>query len=251
VLIAAVRSIATYLAVSLYVLIVAPPGMLLAIVFRSKDLLYVLGHAGVRLGLALSGVQVRVTGAHNVPRGRAAVFCSNHQSNVDPPTLFDAIHPRMHILYKAEIDAIPILGRAFRLGGFIPIDRRNREAAMRSIEAGAASIRAGHSFLIFPEGTRSRTAELLPFKKGGFIMAIKAQAPVVPVAVQGGRAAMRKGSAIIRPATVSIRVGEPIETAGLTLQHRDALIAETRQRIEALLAAGQGEIAECGLPNAD
>jgi 1-acyl-sn-glycerol-3-phosphate acyltransferase len=238
VLIVAVRSVVTYLAVSLYVLIVAPPGMLLAILFRWKGLLYILGHLGVRLGLVLSGIRFRVAGAHNVPRGRAAVFCSNHQSNVDPPVLFDALHPRMHILYKAEIDAIPLLARAFRLGGFIPIDRRNKEAAMRSIEAGAASMRAGNSFLIFPEGTRSRTAELLPFKKGGFIMAIKAQAPIVPVAVQGGRAAMHKGSAIIRPVTVSIRVGQPLETAGLSLSDRDALIAKTRQRIEALLAEG-------------
>ncbi len=238
---AAVRSLATYVAVSLYVLIVAPPGMLLAILFRSKKLLYLLGHLGVRLGLVLSGIRVRLAGAQNVPRDRAAVFCSNHQSNVDPPALFDTLHPRMHILYKAEIDAIPILGRAFRLGGFIPIDRRNREAAKRSIEAGAASIRAGNSFLIFPEGTRSRTSELLPFKKGGFIMAIKARAPIVPVAVQGGRAAMHKGSSIIRPATLSIRVGEPIETAGLRLTDRDALIALTRQRIEALLAEGPVE----------
>lgn len=237
-LIPAVRSIATYVGVSLYVLIVAPPGMLLAILFGWKDVLYVLGHVGVRLGLALSGIRVRVAGAQNVPHDRAAVFCSNHQSNVDPPILFDALHPRMHILYKAEIDAIPILARSFRLGGFIPIDRRNKEAALRAIETGAASIRTGNSFLIFPEGTRSRTADLLPFKKGGFVMALKAQAPIVPVAVQGGRAAMRKGSSIIRPVTVSIRVGEPIETAGLALENRDALITRTRQRIEALLAEG-------------
>ena len=212
--------------------------MLLAILFGWKDVLYVLGHVGVRLGLALSGIRVRVAGAQNVPHDRAAVFCSNHQSNVDPPILFDALHPRMHILYKAEIDAIPILARSFRLGGFIPIDRRNKEAALRAIETGAASIRTGNSFLIFPEGTRSRTADLLPFKKGGFVMALKAQAPIVPVAVPGGRAAMRKGSSIIRPVTVSIRVGEPIETAGLALENRDALITRTRQRIEALLAEG-------------
>jgi len=238
VLIPAVRSIATYVGGSLYVLIVAPPGMLLAILFGWKDVLYVLGHVGVRLGLALSGIRVRVAGAQNVPHDRAAVFCSNHQSNVDPPILFDALHPRMHILYKAEIDAIPILARSFRLGGFIPIDRRNKESALRAIEVGAASIRAGNSFLIFPEGTRSRTADLLPFKKGGFVMALKAQAPIVPVAVQGGRDAMRKGSSIIRPVIVSIRVGEPIETAGLVLENRDALIKRTRQRIEALLAEG-------------
>ena len=109
---------------------------------------------------------------------------------------------------------------------------------MRSIEAGAASIRAGTSILIFPEGTRSRTDDMLPFKKGGFVMAIKAQAPIVPMAVQGARDAMQKGSLIVRPATLSIRVGEPIETAGLTLNDRDALIATTRERIAALLAEG-------------
>ena len=237
-LIAALRSAATYLAVSLYVLIVAPPAMLIAILFGAKAHLYVLGHGGVKLGLFLSGIRYRVAGRHHVLKDRAAVYCANHQSNVDPPILFDALHPRTHILYKAEIDAIPILARAFRLGGFIPVDRRNKEAALRSIEVGANSIRSGNSFLIFPEGTRSRTSDLLPFKKGGFIMAIKAQAPIVPVAVQGGTAAMRKGSKIVRPVTVSIRVGEPIETAGLDLTERDGLIERTRERIVALLAEG-------------
>ena len=237
-LIAALRSAATYLAVSLYVAILGPIGMLLAVAVGWQGLLYVLGHGGVRLGLALSGIRYRVAGAEHLPLDRAAVYCANHQSNVDPPLLFAALHPRMHILFKAEINAIPILARGFRLGGFIPVDRRNKEAALRSIEAGAASIRYGNSFLIFPEGTRSRTAELLPFKKGGFIMAIKAQAPIVPIAVQGGRDAMRKGSAIIQPITVSIRVGEPIETAGFALDDRDALITRVRERMVVLLTLG-------------
>ena len=239
--VAALRSLATYVAVSLYVLIVGPPGMILALLFGWKDLLYVLGHAGVRLGLGLSGITFRVAGAEHIPRGRAAVYCSNHQSNVDPPVVFEALHSRMHILYKHELDAIPVLARAFRLGGFIPIDRRNRESAIRSIEAGADSIRAGNSFLIFPEGTRSRTGDLLPFKKGGFIMAIKAQAPMVPVAVQGGRAAMRKGSWIIQPVTVSVRVGPAVETAGMTLDDRAALINRVHAEIETMIAVGPVE----------
>jgi len=238
VLVAAVRSLATYVGVSLYVLIVGPPGMILAIVFGWKDLLYILGHGGVRLGLFLSGISFRVAGRENIPIGRAAVYCSNHQSNIDPPVVFDALHPRMHILYKREIDAIPVLARAFRLGGFIPIDRRNKEAAMQSIEAGAKSIRAGNSFLIFPEGTRSKTGELLPFKKGGFIMAIKGQAPIVPVAVQGGRDAQKKGSWIIQPVTLSVRVGAPVETAGLNVEDRAKLIDGVHRQIEQMLAAG-------------
>jgi 1-acyl-sn-glycerol-3-phosphate acyltransferase len=238
VIIAAVRSVATYVAVSIYVLFAASIGMLLEMIFRWKGILYILGHGGVRLGLALAGIKVRIAGREHIPISRAAVYCANHQSNVDPPVLFTSLHPRMHIVYKAEIDAIPLLARAFRHGGFVPIDRRNKEAAMRSLEAGARSIRDGNSFLIFPEGTRSKTGEMLPFKKGGFLMALKAQAPIVPVAISGGTDAMRRGSKIIRPVNISIRVGTPIETAGMQMADRDALIAQVRGRIEALLAEG-------------
>ncbi len=209
--------------------------MLLALAFRWKGLLYDLGHIGVRLGLLLSGIRYVVEGAENLPKDRAVVFCSNHQSNIDPPVLFNALHRRTHILYKHELDAIPILARSFRLGGFIPVDRRNKEAAMRSIEKGARSIRDGNSFLIFPEGTRSKTDALLPFKKGGFIMAIKAQAPIIPVAVQGGRAAMQRGSWLIRPVTLTVRVGTPIETSGYVLDQRDELIDVVRAAIETLI----------------
>jgi 1-acyl-sn-glycerol-3-phosphate acyltransferase len=233
--VAAVRSAITYVVISVYIVVAGLIGLAIAIPLKWAGLLYELGHVGVALALGLAGIRYRVTGREHVPRNAAVVFCSNHESNVDPPVLFRALHRRLHILYKAELSRLPVLGRVLRAGGFIAVPRDQKEAAMEAIDNAAASIRSGNSFLIFPEGTRSRTDQLLPFKKGGFIMAIKAQAPIVPVAISGGRDAMRKGSAIVRPVLVEVRIGEPVVTTGYTLDQRDALIEIVRERIAALL----------------
>ncbi|MBI3048753.1 MAG: 1-acyl-sn-glycerol-3-phosphate acyltransferase [Acidobacteria bacterium] len=233
----ALRSVVTYVAILAYIAVAGPLGFFIAVVLRWKRGLYTLGHAGVWLALALAGIRYRVVGREHVPP-TAVIFCSNHESNVDPPVLFRALHRQLHILYKAELHKFPIMGIVFDAGGFVPIERSDREKAMGSIGRGTQSLRAGNSFLIFPEGTRSRTGELLPFKKGGFIMAIQAQVPIVPVAVQGGRAAMRKGSAFVRPVRVSVRIGAPIPTAGLTLDDRDELIERVRAAVEDLRRQG-------------
>ncbi len=233
----ALRSIVTYVAILAYIAVAGPLGMFIGVVIRWKRGLYALGHGGVWLALTFAGIRFRVSGREHVP-DEAVVFCSNHESNVDPPVLFSALHPQLHILYKAELHKFPIMGTVFDIGGFVPVDRANRERAMASIGRGAASLRSGNSFLIFPEGTRSRTGHLLPFKKGGFIMAIRAQVPIVPVAIQGGRAAMKKGSPFVRPVRVSIRIGRPIPTAGLSVDERDELIERVRDEIQHLLDEG-------------
>lgn len=223
---------------ALYVLLVGPPLLLVAFLTKSPSILYRAGHLGVRLGLALSGIRMHVEGIEHLQRHRAAVYAVNHTSNVEPPVVFDVLSPlfpRLRILYKAELRKLPVLVRAFDLAGFVPLERGNRDQSIPAIDRAAQALREGSSFLIFPEGTRSRTGELLPFKKGGFIMALQAQAPVVPVAIAGARNAMRKGSPWIRPVTVTVRLGPAIETTGLTVDDRDVLVGRVRDEVARLL----------------
>src|SRR3954466_12532222 len=112
-----------------YIATVGPIGLAIAIVFRWKRGLYALGHGGVQLGLSCAGIRYRVAGREHVPPG-AVVFCANHESNVDPPVLFRVLAPQLHVLYKAELHKFPIMGSVFDLGGFVAIERGNRERSM-------------------------------------------------------------------------------------------------------------------------
>jgi 1-acyl-sn-glycerol-3-phosphate acyltransferase len=237
-LISALRSLAAYAFIAFYVAIAGPAAILIAVLARSPALLYHAGYFAVRVGMALVGLRFTVDGEANILQDRAAVYVVNHASNLEPPVIFSVLrplHPRLGVLYKAELRKLPILVWAFDLAGFVPLERANRGQSLPAVDRAAEAVRNGMSFMIYPEGTRSRTGELLPFKKGGFIMAIKAQAPVVPVAIRGARDAMRKGSLIIRPVTARVRLAPPIETAGLTVDDRDALVARVRGQVGAML----------------
>jgi len=236
---AALRTAAALLLVATSTLLLGPPTIVIGWLFNWPNVPFQAGILTVRIALAVVGLRYVVEGAENL-LDRPAVYCVNHTSNVEPPILFAALRrltPRLHILYKAELRKLPILNLGFDLVGFIPVDRGNREQTTRAVSAAVARLNAGGSFFVFPEGTRSRTGELLPFRKGAFVMAMRAGVPIVPIAISGARDAMRKGSSIIRPATVRLRLGPPIETRDLGDDRRDELVHSVRAEVQRLLAA--------------
>jgi 1-acyl-sn-glycerol-3-phosphate acyltransferase len=174
-------------------------------------------------------IPLEVTGRERLEPGRTYVLMSNHQSVFDIFALFRAFDRPFRMVAKRTLFWIPILGWSMWMCGFIPIDRSDRESAIRSLDRAARKIRSGISVLLFPEGTRSRDGTVHPFKKGGFMLALKAGVPVVPVVVLGTDRIMEKGSLEVGRAEVTVRIGEPIATAGRNPKERDRLMEEVRR----------------------
>lgn len=137
-----------------------------------------------RLGLALNGINITLAGTEHLPDG-PVIFMSNHQSNFDILSLLAAMPRQIHWIAKKELFEIPIFGPSMRRGGYIPLDRGDGRKALQSMDEAAATIHQGKSVVLFPEGTRTTNGNLLPFKRGGFILARKAAVPVIPVTING------------------------------------------------------------------
>ncbi len=224
------RSIFVTVITLAYILIVGPPFLIHALLTGKTDLLYRIGVTGARMAVGLAGVRLEVKGLEKIPRDRAVVFMPNHQSNCDPPAVVSILPPVL-VLGKKEFFRVPVLGKAMRLRGFIPVDRKNREQAIRAVEQAVESLKAGYSFLAYPEGTRSPDGRLQPFKKGVFVMAIKAGAPVVPISVSGAIKIMRKGELAMRPGVVRITLHDPIPTEGYAVDDRKVIMEQTSRAI--------------------
>jgi 1-acyl-sn-glycerol-3-phosphate acyltransferase len=149
---------------------------------------------------------------------------ANHQSNFDIPTVLGALPYQFRWLAKAELFRIPVFGRGMRGAGYISIDRSNRESAFRSLKQAADIIRRGTSVLIFPEGTRSADGKVQPFKKGGFVLAVDAGVPIVPIAIRGTYPIMPKHRLRIQSGPVELEVLNPIETSEYTRRTKNELV---------------------------
>ena len=180
--------------------------------------------------LRAAGTPVRVEGIERIPDG-PVVYASNHSSMFDIWALAATLPGSVRMVAKQELAKIPLLGRAMIAAGHVTIDRAHPARALEAYHGAAEVIRSGISAVVFPEGTRSRTGQLLPFKNAPFGLAIAAQVPVVPLYVRNTFEILPKGRFVLRPRPIRITIGEPISTVGMTVERRQ----ELRDRVHAVI----------------
>lgn len=190
-----------------------------------------------------AGAEVRVEGLEHIDIETAQILAGNHQSWFDVPAVAAFVPKSFHFVAKKELERVFIFGRAWKSAGHISVDRSDRESAVRSLEvAGRQLRREGSAVVIFPEGTRAADDELQAFKKGAFMLALHTGVPIVPFGVAGSRRIMPKGRWRVRKGPIIVHFGEPIPTAGLKPDDRDALVGRVRDEVRRLRDAGRREL---------
>ncbi len=227
------RRLALGFAIGLYTLLFGTLAMIGCLLVPNGNPLIWMARPWARCILLTCSVRVRVAPRARTAVGSPCVYVTNHQSHFDVLALIRALPGQYRIVAKKELFSIPVFGWALWLAGFIRIDRSNREKAIGSLDLAARKIHSGTSVVVFAEGTRSPDGALQPLKKGAFVMAINAGCPIVPVSISGSRAVLSKNSLDIRPGTIDVVIGRPIDTTAHSMERKDLLMQEVRRAIEA------------------
>jgi 1-acyl-sn-glycerol-3-phosphate acyltransferase len=186
-----------------------------------------------------------VLGLERIPAG-VCLFVANHTSSADAPAVVGAIPRRVALILKQSLFKFPIVGQAFSSAHFVPVNRSAHDSAVASVEKATEILRAGQSFLIYPEGTRSPDGRLQRFKKGAVVMAINAGVPIVPMVCSGAHRIMEKRSLVIHPGEIVVEFLDPIESAGYSIEQRDLLNEKIRAAMAARLPADQRPLDSTG-----
>ncbi len=181
--------------------------------------------------LSVAGVKLEVEGKEHLNPDQPYVYMVNHLSTFDIPATALILPGTVRFIAKKELFRIPLFSMGMRAVGMIKIDRGNSEEARKTINEAVVTLRQGVSIIIFPEGTRSRTGEIQPFKKGGFILAVNSQNPIVPVSISGSQYVQRKKSLVLVPGRIRIRIMPPLRTEGMGMEERNTLLKEVRDQI--------------------
>ncbi len=176
----------------------------------SKPLIWA-GKQAVGIGPFILGIRVEIEGREAVPVDIPCIFMSNHLSFLDGPLLFWAIPQPIRVILKKEIFRIPVIGLGMRQVDFVPVDRKGIRGGKKSIDRAVQLIKEkGFSFLIFPEGTRSRNGQLQEFRRGGFFLALESKVPIVPISIQGTFELMPKGNFFVKKGRVKVAFHPPV-----------------------------------------
>src|SRR4051794_21335862 len=210
--------------------------LIIAMLSSSSPLIDPVIRFWARVVLWGAGVNVRGEGIETIDHAKRYILIANHHSYFDIPCIFAAIPQPIRFMAKKSLFSIPIFGWAIGRAGFIPIDRKNRRTAVKSFDLAVQRIRKGNTIVIFPEEGRSAGMPIRPFHRGAFLLAIRSELPILPLAIDGTYEVFRVGAKKITPGVVTIRVGTPIETAGLSVRAKGTLLEQSRGQIEALLA---------------
>src|SRR2546423_4343485 len=193
-----------------------------------------------RLILWGAGIDIRAEGVETIDRSKRYIIVANHSSYFDIPCIFAAIPQPIRFMAKVSLFKIPIFGWAIGRAGFIPIDRKNRRTAVKSFELAVERIRKGNTVVVFPEEGRSRERTMRDFQRGGFLLALRSGLPILPVAIIGTYDVFSANAKRVTPGPVTVRVGTPIPTEGLTVREKDRLLRESREQILMMLGMTGG-----------
>lgn len=192
-----------------------------------------------RLMIRFGATSLTIQGAENLHKFPVAVYAANHTSYMDTPVIFAALPFQFRILAMKALWGMAFIGWYLHRSGQLPVDTNNPRATLSSLAAAARSLRAGMPLFLFPEGARTSDGELKPFLSGAAYLAIRAQVPLVPIAIVGAYELLPIHTHHLFPSPVTLSVGEPIATQGMTLRQADELTAQLRAAIQSLIDAAQ------------
>jgi len=182
-----------------------------------------------------AGIDLHSEDLHRIDPAKRYILVANHYSYLDIPCILASVPQPIRFMAKKSLFSIPIFGWALSRAGFIPIDRKNRRSAVKSFDLAAERIRKGNTIVIFPEEGRTRERTMKPFQRGAFLLALKSEKTIVPIAIDSTYDIFPAGRWSVTPGKVTIRVGTPIETAGRSLRNKEELLVEARTQIEQML----------------
>lgn len=218
------RSILLYIFIVFYALMLIPILLVCAFLNRPGPL-FLLGRHAVAVGEVILGLRIEYKGLHRIRKKQRYIYMPNHLSMLDGPLIFKSIPQNVRVILKQEVFRLPVVGQAMKEAHFIPVDRMGKEGGKRAVQRAVRMIKKNNvSFLIFPEGTRSRDGKLQKFRRGGFFMAIDSQTPIVPVSIKGTYELMPKGSYFIKKGKIKIIFHPPVLVEGYHRKNMHELI---------------------------